>query len=233
MNLTKLKTISKIIGAGGILSLALVATIIGGSRAAQQFAKASTCAAQKVAAVQVTANSVVVSWETVDVSQGRIEYGTNANNLAFSAPEGSSGKTHNVPLTLLTPNTVYYYLVAIGNNRCDSSGQACTSNCVPWSFTTATVTTAPVASATSAMQPTQAPTIAPTKSVNPATPASASSATPTAGLSSFCQEVNRQVQLNLGVSSSATNWATLKQYDINNDNKLSGLDTIKCQQSGK
>lgn len=242
MNLAKLKQFSKVIGAVGVLSLALVATIFGGSKVAQQFAKASSCQASKVTAVQVTTNSAVVNWETTDVSQGRVEYGTSAMNLSFTAPESTSGKTHNVPLTLLTPNTVYYYLISIGDVRCDSSGQACTSNCVPWSFTTTSITSAPQPTAT-LLSPTAAlPTAGPTKSVTiiptqtlsspSATVAvSTSSATPTSGLSLLCQ----QVKANLGKNSqdSSSDWNTLKKLDIDGNGTINGLDVIKCQQSGK
>ncbi|MBI5452709.1 fibronectin type III domain-containing protein [Candidatus Gottesmanbacteria bacterium] len=222
MNLASLKNSLKIGGILVVLLLALTVTIIGGNRAANYFAKASSCQAQKITTAQVTPNSAVISWETTDASQGRVEYGTNPAGLTFTAPEGTSGKTHNVPLTLLTPNTVYYYLVTIGDTRCDSSGQKCESNCVPWSFTTGSMT--PIPQATPTLVPTL--TLAPSGS-NVATP---SSIAPTSTLSSFCT----QVQLNIGKSSQdATTWATVKQYDIDNNGVINGLDVVKCQKSGK
>lgn len=226
MHITTLKSTSKIIGVIVVLAFALGVTILGGRQAANYFAKASTCSTQKISTAQVTANSAVVSWETTDVTQGRIEYGTNPTNLTFTAPEATSGKTHNVPLTLLTPNTVYYYLIAIGDNRCDSSGQACTSNCVPYSFTTSAIT--PQAQDVVTMTPKVEATptsiqASPTLSI-----ASPSATVPT--VSTFCQ----QVQVNIGKTSlEATSWATVKQYDLNNDGVINGRDMIKCQEEGK
>lgn len=215
MNLASLKNSLKIGGILVVLLLALTVTIIGGNRAANYFAKASSCQAQKVSHLQVTPNSAVVAWETADVTQGRVEYGTNPASLTFTAPEGTSGKTHNVPLTLLTPNTVYYYLVAIGDARCDSSGQKCDSACVPWSFTTSSIV------------PTVTPVPTLPTSTGEATP---SSVLPTSTLSSFCT----QVKVNIGKSSSdATSWATLKQLDIDSNGVINGLDVVKCKQKGQ
>lgn len=207
----------------------LGATIFLGQRASQFFARASACPAGGVSAVQVAANSAVVSWETSDVSQGRVEYGTSATNLTFQAPEATSGKTHNVPLTLLTPNTVYYYLVTIGSNKCDSSGQSCSGVCVPWTFTTSALTqqqqivaTLPPATPSATLVP---PSATPTKiATTSGTPA------PTSTLSAFC----KQVQANIGANSGMTDlWPALKQYDIDNNTIVNGLDVVKCQQSGK
>ncbi len=236
MHLTSFKRSLKIVGIIAVLAAALGATIIGGSRAAQQFAKASTCPAQKIASAQVGANSAVVAWETTDVSQGRVEYGTAPTSLNFTAPEATSGKIHNVPLTLLTPNTVYYYLVAIGDNKCDSSGQTCTDNCVPYSFTTSAISPQPELVTTTTPTPPVSPTLIPPvgTTTGAATPSSmispSSSVSPTGGLSSFCA----LVQANIGRSSKETSvWSTFKQYDIDGNGIINGLDVIKCQQSGK
>lgn len=222
MHISSLKKISKIIGIIVLLVFALGATIFGGYKVAGNFAKASSCSAQKIATAQVSANSAVVSWESAEVTQGRVEYGTTATNLNFTAPEATSGKTHNVPLTLLTPNTVYYYLVVVGDNRCDSTGQKCDSGtCVPWSFTTSPIineTTVTILPPT----PTDFPTPAPSATSSP-------TATSTAGISVFCKNVVGS----LGQSKEATDWAKVKQYDIDGNGFINGLDVIRCQSSGK
>lgn len=209
----------------------LGATIFLGQQASQFFARASACPAAGVSAVQVTANSAVVSWETSDVSQGRIEYGTGATTLTFQAPEATSGKTHNVPLTLLTPNTVYYYLVTIGTNKCDSTGQSCSgASCVPWTFTTSALTQQQQIVAT--LPPiTPTVTVVPTSSATTsATPTKNGSPAPTSALSTFC----KQVQVNIGANSTMTDkWPALKQYDIDSNGIVNGLDVIKCQKAGK
>lgn len=230
----KIRTLGIVI----FLFFVLGATILLGKEASSRLARASTCQANSVKSTQVAANNAVIIWETTDTTQGRVEYGTNSTSLSLSVPELNSGKTHSVPLTLLTPNTVYYYLLVFGKPgvmpgsteevRCDSSGQVCTSNCVPWSFTTSTAT--PQSQIEKAI-PTTA--LIPTKETTPTVSLHLSpspEATTASGLSAFCQ----QVELNLGASSKdATSWATLKKYDVDGNGVINGLDVIKCQKSGK
>jgi len=230
-NLGGMKKILKIVGLIFLAVVGLVAAVFLGQGVRNFMAKASACPATNVKTAQVTANSAVISWDTQDVSQGRVEYGINTSNLSFSAPEASAGKAHNVPLTLLTPNTLYYYLVTIGNSKCDSSGKACTDNCLPFTFTT---------SAVNKDQPliTALPTVPPTRVPSPTLKLGSPSATikpmvsgvsPTSALSAFC----KNVQINLGATSQSTNWATIKQYDIDGNGRINSIDIIKCQQSGK
>lgn len=234
MQLASFQKTAKVIGLVVLLVIVLGGVIVLGQGASSYLAKASSCQAQKVSATNVSENSAVITWQTEDISQGRVEYGTNATNLTFSAPEATSGKDHNVRLTLLTPNTVYYYLVTIGNNKCDSSGQVCTTSCVPWSFTTATAAPQekiqqPIASPTSNISPTTAsasPTLAVTLTK---TSTISGSPAPTTGLSAFCQKVKD----NVGANSSASNWEQVKQYDIDSNLLINGLDVVKCQQQGK
>lgn len=224
MNLASFKKSTKIIGLILLVVVLLTAAVFlsRGTQNLNIFSRASSCDAQNVAAAQVSANSAVITWVSSDVSTGRVEYGTNSTNLNLQAPEGSAGKTHNVPLTLLTPNTVYYYLIAIGNNKCDSSGQSCKDDtCVPWSFTTAAVTP---------QQQIVAPILSPTPATVSATPIASTSAAPTYAVSAFC----REVQANIGANSSdATKWAILKQYDIDGSGLINGMDAIKCPKTGK
>ena len=223
MHLSSLKKYTKIIGLTSLVGVLLLVTIVFGKGAQNLFSRASSCGVDKVSSAQVSANSAVVNWDSTDISQGIVQYGINATNLTFSAPEGSSGKTHNVPLTLLTPNTVYYYLISVGNNKCDSSGQSCSTSCVPWSFTTAAITpqqqiVAPIATPTT------------TLATPSATLAASPSASPTSSLSAFCQ----QVKANVGGSSADTaKWESLKQYDIDGNGFINGMDVIKCPKTGK
>lgn len=223
MNLASLKKSTKVFGLVFLVMILLLATVFLGKGAQTLFSRAASCDAQNVSAVQVSANSAVVSWESANLQSGKVDYGTNAGNLNFSAPESTSGKTHNVPLTLLTPNTVYYYLIGVGGNKCDSTGQSCKdAACVPWSFTTASVTP---------QQQIVAPIVTPTVSATPSATLSASpSASPTSNLSAFCT----QVKLNIGAGSNdATKWAILKQYDMDGNGFINGMDVLKCQKSGK
>lgn len=224
MNLASFKKSTKIIGLVLLVVVLLMAALFL-SRGAQNlnlFSRASSCDASNVSAAQVSANSAVIAWTSNDVSTGRVEYGTNSTSLNLQAPEGSAGKTHNIPLTLLTPNTVYYYLVAIGDNKCDSSGQSCSGDtCVPWSFTTAAITP---------QQQIVAPILSPTPASVSATPVASTSAVPTSAVSAFC----REVQANIGANSTdATKWAILKQYDIDSSGFINGMDAMKCPATGK
>lgn len=74
-------------------------------------------------------NSVKATWATGVDSQGVVEYGTTPTALNFFAPETTKTKTHNIDLTLLSPNTTYYFDIRVGDTKYDNGG-------VPWTFTT-------------------------------------------------------------------------------------------------
>ncbi len=236
MQLASFQKTAKVLGLVVLLLLVLGGVIVLGKGASSYLAKASSCQAQKVSATNVSENSAVITWQSEDISQGRVEYGTNAMNLTFSAPEATSGKDHNVRLTLLTPNTVYYYLVTIGTNKCDSSGQVCTTSCVPWSFTTATAVQQekiqqPIASPTvSSATPSASVTTAAISPTKAATPTLEANVTQAQELSSFCMLVKANVGAN---SSDTTAWEKAKKYDIDSNSVINGLDVVKCQQQGK
>jgi hypothetical protein len=223
------------------LVVILGATIVLGQQASNMFAKASACPAKNVSAVQVTANSAVITWDSDDPTQGIVQYGTSAAALtttsAIRAPETAQATKHNVPLTLLAPQTTYYYLLKIGDKTCDSTGNPCDGDCVPWSFQTTSA-----AGAQATLPPnTPTPRTASASATPRVTsrPAGASSATSSAGtqtatssgqMSEFCQKVKK----NVGASTlDAAMWMTLKQYDMDGNGVVNGLDVIKCQQSGR
>ncbi|MBI2616556.1 fibronectin type III domain-containing protein [Candidatus Gottesmanbacteria bacterium] len=239
----KFKKYSRLAILLGILAVVIVATVFGGKMAAGMFARASTCPAKNVQAVQVGPNSTVISWASDENSQGRVEYGVDEANLTFSTLEGSAGKEHNVPLTLLTPNTVYYYQLVFGKSssggtseiRCDSSGGICTKNCIAWTFTTSVAKPLKIDSLPTAIPtaiPTTVPTITKAITIPSVTigPTVATSPTSTGGLSPFCQKV----QENVGASSqNSATWPSVSQYDVDGNGIINGLDVIKCQQLGK
>ncbi|KKP70631.1 MAG: putative secreted protein containing fibronectin type III-like protein [Candidatus Roizmanbacteria bacterium GW2011_GWA2_35_19] len=59
-------------------------------------------------------NSVKISWATGVDTQAVLEYGTTPTTLNFFAPEATKGKAHTLDLTLLSPNTTYYFDIRIG-----------------------------------------------------------------------------------------------------------------------
>jgi hypothetical protein len=91
-------------------------------------------------------NSAKATWATGVDSQGVVEYGTTPTALNFFAPEPTKTKTHTIDLTLLSPNTTYYFDIRVGDTKYDNGG-------VPWTFTTK-----------SAEGSISAPTLAPTQS---------------------------------------------------------------------
>ena len=98
-------------------------------------------------------NSVRATWATGVDSQGVVEYGTTPTALNFFAPEATKTKTHSIDLTLLSPNTTYYFDVRVGDTKYDNGG-------VPWTFTTKGAETSVGTT----------PTIAPTQAVAQPTP---------------------------------------------------------------
>jgi len=207
-----------------VLSLVVfAATIFFGKNAADFFAKASSCPVKNVRAEKVAANSGAVAWDTDSASQGKVEYGTNAQSLTLTVPEAQAGTSHSVPVTLLTPNTIYYYLISIGEAKCDSTGQKCEKEtCVPYSFTTKLLT--PLGDIT------VGPSIPAVTGPNATKTAATASAAPTSSLSLFCKAVQANIGKNEKVSDE---WTTLKIYDIDGNGIINGLDVIKCRKSGK
>src|SRR3989339_1055428 len=85
-------------------------------------------------------NSVRTTWTTGVDSQGVVEYGTTPTSLNFFAPEATKVKTHTIDLTLLSPNTTYYFDIRVGDTKYDNGG-------VPWTFTTKSAETSVVPTA--------------------------------------------------------------------------------------
>ena len=94
-------------------------------------------------------NSVRTSWATGVDTQGVVEYGTTPTALNFFAPEATKGKTHTLDLTLLSPNTTYYFDIRVGDKKYDNGG-------VPWTFTTKGVESSVSAPTLPPTQPTSA-----------------------------------------------------------------------------
>lgn len=227
MNLATFQKKIKTAGIAVFLLVVLGTTIILGRQANIFFARASSCSIKEVGADQVTTNNAMISWATDDMSQGMVEYGINATNLTFSTPEGQPGKAHNVNLSLLTPNTVYYYLIKIGDKKCDASGQICGASCVPWSFTTATIVPQE-----EIVKPIDTPTpfLSPATPVVPPTLFATVSATPKISISpSGASNLCAGISANISKTDKSSDWASVKKYDIDGNGRINSLDVVKCK----
>ncbi|MFM8359796.1 MAG: metallophosphoesterase, partial [Verrucomicrobiota bacterium] len=65
----------------------------------------------------VTPDAITLRWRTSVNSDSRVRYGTSADNLAATAASATLKTEHEIRLTGLAPDTLYYY--AIGNSEAD------------------------------------------------------------------------------------------------------------------
>jgi len=93
------------------------------------FTRASDVEPRDVVISDISQNNAKISWVTGIETQGVVEYGTTPTALNFFAPEATKTKNHLVELTLLSPQTTYYFQIRIGDKKYDNGG-------VPWTFTT-------------------------------------------------------------------------------------------------
>ena len=115
------------IGLGVIIAILLI--VIGFKMFQSVFTRASDSEPRDVVISNILQNTAKIGWATGIDTQGVIEYGTSPTALNFYAPEIQSAKIHSLELTLLSPNTTYYFNVRIGDKKYDNGG-------VPWTFTT-------------------------------------------------------------------------------------------------
>lgn len=93
------------------------------------FSRAEGDMPRDVIVADTTQNSAKITWTTGRESQAIIEYGTTPAALNFFAPEVSRSTSHSMELTLLSPNTTYYYQIRINDKKYDNGG-------APWTFMT-------------------------------------------------------------------------------------------------
>lgn len=162
----KIRIISIVLG----IIIGLILIFFGFTLIQRVFIRAGNIAPRDVVVSEITNGSATITWSTSEDSQGVVEYGTSPSSLNFFAPETEQTKSHKVELTLLSPNTTYYFQIKIGDRQFDNGG-------VPWTFTTkASAESQPLVS------PTKSLSIPPEKKAQP-TPISqvevpAASATP-------------------------------------------------------
>lgn len=150
-----------------------IVVVVGGFFLVQNvFTKASDSAPRDLIISQITSNTAKLSWTTDQETQGVVEYGSSPTSLNLFAPENQKQTSHNVEITLLSPSTSYYFQIRIGETKYDNGG-------VPWTFATklsqstptsaptpiagSVVTTAPVPTTVSALDPTSSSAFGPLK----------------------------------------------------------------------
>jgi len=113
---------------GSVLGLGL---IVGGFLLLQTFTRASSEKPLEVNNSEITDTSAKITWKTGNDTVGTIvSYGTSVDlaNPQIQTADTPLGKEHSAVLTLLSPNTTYYYVLG-ADKEFNNEG-------VPWSFTT-------------------------------------------------------------------------------------------------
>lgn len=125
------KKVLKITSIGIGVVIAVLLMVMGFKVFSGVFTRAADFEPRDVVVSNSSQNSAKISWSTGEDTQGVIEYGTTPTTLNFFAPEPTKTKNHTQDLTLLSPNTTYYFQIRIGDKKYDNGG-------VPWTFTTKT-----------------------------------------------------------------------------------------------
>lgn len=138
MDTTKIATLehsrprrnSKLVGIGvGLVLSFLLLTAISTAYMSGIFVSATNDSPTELIIRNVTDTAAQLYWTTQSDTQGLIQYGTNPSELSLIAPEVIGGKEHSVDITLLKPNTTYYFNIRIGDKIFDNGG-------TPWTFAT-------------------------------------------------------------------------------------------------
>ena len=84
-----------------------------------------------VTAIGITMNSATISWDTDELSDSMVRYGTVPGSYVLTAYDATTDvTTHSITLTGLSASTTYYYVV----NSTDQSGNS--NESIEYSFTT-------------------------------------------------------------------------------------------------
>lgn len=172
---------------GFFLSIGLL--VFGYQIFSRVFTRASDVEPRDVVISEIGKNSAKISWTSGIETQGVVEYGTTPTALNFFAPETKESKSHEIELTLLSPNTTYYFQIRVADKKYDNGG-------VPWTFTTKSINDSTVVSPTSVLiSPTPAlkpSDITPTLKSNPKLEGSTEIEVPATSKSQGCNETDCQ-----------------------------------------
>jgi len=79
---------------------------------------------ENVDASAITSNSATITWDTDEIADSLVKYGTSPGNYTENKYDSADVTSHSIDLTSLTENTTYYYVVKStdpANNSSESS----------------------------------------------------------------------------------------------------------------
>jgi len=196
---------------GGILAIVVVGIVVWQMGAIRTFFGEATGGAkpQGVRVANISANSAAISWQTTEPVVGQVEYGTTPGSFLLRATETSPTTNHNVTLSPLLPETIYYFRIRVGEEIYDDNG-------APYSFTTK-----------EAVAKMPSPGVSPTLPlVSPTVVISRPTVTPTQNLSPVISPTEKYTlddfQKVFGTSNA--------EFDINKDGVVNSADWILYQE---
>lgn len=197
---------------GGILAIVVVGIVVWQMGAIRTFFGEATGGAkpQGVRVANISANSAAISWQTTEPVVGQVEYGTTPGSFLLRATETSPTTNHNVSLSPLLPETIYYFRIRVGEEIYDDNG-------APYSFTTK-----------EAVAKMPSPGVSPTLPlVSPTAVISRPIATPTQNLSPVISPTGGKYTLDDFKKVFGTSNA---EFDINKDGVVNSADWILYQE---
>ena len=164
---------------------------------------------QGVRVANISANSATISWQTAEPVVGQVEYGTTPGSFLLRATETSPTTNHNVTLSPLLPETIYYFRIRVGEEIYDDNG-------APYSFTTK-----------EAVAKMPSPGVSPTLPlVSPTVVISRPTVTPTQNLSPVISPTEKYTLDDFKKAFVTSN----AEFDINKDGVVNSADWILYQE---
>ena len=200
---------------GGILAVVVVGVVVWQMGAIRTFfgEAAGRAKPQGVRVANISANSATISWQTAEPVIGQVEYGTTPGSFLLRATETSPTTNHNVTLSPLLPETIYYFRIRLGEEIYDDNG-------APYSFTTKeAVAKMPSPGVSPAL-----PLVSPTAVISRPT------ATPTQSLSPVISPIGGKYTLDDFKKAFGT---SNLEFDINKDGVVNSADWLLYQEQEK
>ena len=196
---------------GGILAIVVVGIVVWQMGVIRTFFGEATGGAkpQGVRVANISTNSAAISWQTTEPVVGQVEYGTTPGSFLLRATETSPTTNHNVSLSPLLPETIYYFRIRVGEEIYDDNG-------APYSFTTKeAVAKMPSPGVSPAL-----PLISPTVVISRPT------ATPTQNLSPVISPTEKYTLDDFKKAFGTSN----AEFDINKDGVVNSADWVLYQE---